>query len=68
MRNERAAAAARSRTAAICANEGCGRPAEGALCDRCALEWALFHRDERREICGAGAPPVLAARLFGRSE
>ena len=31
----------------ICANEGCGRPAERRFCDACALEWSLFHREER---------------------
>jgi hypothetical protein len=31
----------------VCANEGCGRPAERRFCDSCALEWSLFHREER---------------------
>ncbi len=31
-----------------CANEGCGRSAEETYCDACALEWSLFHREERR--------------------
>jgi hypothetical protein len=31
-----------------CANEGCGRPAEGLYCDACALEYSLFHREQRR--------------------
>lgn len=31
----------------VCANEGCERPAEGLYCDACALEWSLFHREER---------------------
>ena len=31
----------------VCANEGCGRPAERRFCDACALEWSLFHREER---------------------
>jgi hypothetical protein len=30
-----------------CANEGCERPAEARLCGPCALEWSLFHREER---------------------
>ena len=29
------------------ANEGCQRPAEARLCGPCALEWSLFHREER---------------------
>ena len=33
--------------ARTCANEGCERPAEARLCSTCALEWSLFHRDER---------------------
>lgn len=38
-----------ARTPGICANEGCGRPAEGGLCENCALERSLFHREEREE-------------------
>jgi hypothetical protein len=30
-----------------CANEGCGRPAVANLCEACALEWSLYHREER---------------------
>ena len=30
-----------------CANEGCGRPAMGNLCEVCGLEWSLYHREER---------------------
>jgi len=37
----------------ICANEGCGRPAEGKWCDACGLERSLFHREERS---AAGRP------------
>ncbi|HTO76225.1 MAG TPA: hypothetical protein VMQ61_09125 [Thermoanaerobaculia bacterium] len=36
-----------ARTPRICANEGCGRPAEDGLCENCALERSLFHREER---------------------
>jgi len=33
-----------------CANEGCGRLAEGGTrcCASCGLEWTLFHRDARQ--------------------
>ena len=41
----------------ICANERCGRPADGELCDACALERALFRRDERGAICRAETSP-----------
>ncbi len=34
-------------TRRVCANEGCGRPAEKHFCDVCGLEWSLFHREER---------------------
>jgi hypothetical protein len=37
-----------------CANEGCGRPSEGRYCDACALEWSLFHREERGPVRPAG--------------
>jgi hypothetical protein len=33
----------------VCANEGCRRPAEAGLCDTCALEGSLFHREQRVE-------------------
>jgi hypothetical protein len=36
-----------ARTPRICANEACGRPAEDGLCENCALEHSLFHREER---------------------
>jgi hypothetical protein len=68
MREERAGASGNGRTPGVCANEGCGRPATGELCDACALEWALFHREERGEICRAVAEPFPAARLARRSE
>ena len=37
-----------TRPARICSNEGCGRPADGSLCENCALERSLFHREERQ--------------------
>ena len=39
----------------VCANPGCGRPAEegSPLCDSCALEWTLFHREVRAEDDGS---------------
>ncbi len=43
-------------TGRTCANEGCERPAEARLCGTCALEWSLFHREERP------APQPLADR------
>jgi hypothetical protein len=36
-----------ARTPRICANEACGRLAEDGLCENCALERSLFHREER---------------------
>lgn len=48
----------------VCANEGCGRAAEKGLCERCALEWSLFHRETRipnRTVFSPreeGAPPA----------
>jgi hypothetical protein len=36
-----------ARAPRICSNEGCGRPAEDGLCENCALERSLFHREER---------------------
>ena len=45
----------------ICANPGCGRPADddGSLCDSCALEWTLFHREVRaEEDSHANLPPA----------
>jgi hypothetical protein len=33
-----------------CANEGCGKTSEGRYCDACALEWSLFHREERGPV------------------
>jgi hypothetical protein len=34
--------------AGTCRNEGCGRPARESVCDTCALEWDLFHRELRQ--------------------
>lgn len=44
-----------------CENPGCGHAAEGdsPLCDSCALEWSLFHREVRaEEDPRPGAPPA----------
>jgi hypothetical protein len=43
------------RTPGTCANEGCGRPADGVYCDACALDWSLFHREERADGPSLGA-------------
>ena len=53
-------AAMRDGEGRVCANAGCARPAEGELCDECALEWALFHREQRETICRAEADPPAA--------
>jgi hypothetical protein len=45
--NEATERHAAKETRNVCANEGCGRPAERRFCDACALEWSLFHREER---------------------
>lgn len=43
----------------VCANEGCGKPAEDRFCDACGLEWSLFHRDSRGDLRNseAASPP-----------
>ena len=43
----------------VCANPGCGRPAEegSPLCDSCSLEWSLFHREVRAEAQEATRHP-----------
>jgi len=49
----------------VCANEGCGRPAEpdGRLCETCCLEWSLFRRDTRMfQSVGAGLAPARAPK------
>jgi len=47
-----------AQTPGVCANEGCGRPAENGLCDNCALERALFHREEREEFAASRTTEV----------
>ena len=37
----------------ICANPGCERPAAEELCEACALEWSLFHRESRVDLWDA---------------
>lgn len=39
----------------ICANEGCGKPAErdSRFCEACCLEWNLFRRDKRETTAPA---------------
>jgi hypothetical protein len=36
-----------ARPTQTCLNEGCGRPAEGPICETCELEWGLYHREAR---------------------
>jgi hypothetical protein len=37
-----------TRETTTCETEGCGRPAQGPLCETCELERALYHREGRR--------------------
>ena len=67
MKNNEAAATGQETSTGICVNEGCGRPAEGALCDECALEWALFHREQRDGVGPADPGVALAAEAFRKS-
>jgi len=46
----------------VCSNEGCGCPAEGALCENCALEWGLFHREARAALDRDGGSPLPGTR------
>jgi len=49
MKDERKPERKEAKGSGICANEGCGRPAEGRWCEVCALEWSLFHRERRAD-------------------
>ena len=50
-----------------CGNAGCGRPAEkgSLLCDSCALEWSLFHREVRGGEDSRMTPPPAPAAPDG---